>query len=129
MSPTEYSDLIAFLAGKFAGIDRQFENINRRFESIDHQFVGVNQRFERLEGRFDGLEGRFDGLEVRVGGLESEFRAERLAAEAFRNDMRAMMELVTHNSTKLDRLDEKVDRVQAQVEVNSFLIRAVLEPN
>lgn len=108
MSPSEYSDLIAFLADKFAGIDRQF--------------AGVNERFEHLEGRFDGLEGR-------VGSVESELRAERLAAEAFRNDVRAMLELVTHNSGKLDRLDTKVDRVQAQVELNSFLIRVALAPN
>jgi hypothetical protein len=69
MSPSEYQDLLEFLAHRFEAIDQKFDTMARRFD-------GVDRRFDEMQAQGDGNHrealGHFDEVYRRLERLDQE---------------------------------------------------------
>jgi len=89
MSPTEYQQLVEFLGGQFAEVDRRFtelrqeilghfDEVYRRLERLEQEYHAITQALRRIEagladerGRREILERDLAELKRHVAGLQS----------------------------------------------------------
>ena len=81
MTPPEYEQLVEFLGGQFAEIDRQFAGvgrqfaeIGRQFAEIDHHFVEIDRQFAEVGRQFVEVGRRFDQTDGQIADVRHEVR-------------------------------------------------------
>lgn len=100
MTQSEYQQLVEFLGGQFAAIDR-------RFVEMDHRFT---VRFDAIDERFREVFGHFDEIYRRLERLEQEYYA---IVEA----LRRIEALLADEQVKREVLERRVDELKHQVAV------------
>lgn len=94
VSPTEYQELIHFLA--------------RRFDAIDR--------------RFDALETGVDALKGQVGEMDTRLTRVEVELESLRQDLRVVAEAVIHNGTRIERNATLILENRRHIEGNGLRI-------
>ena len=107
MTNSEYQQLVEFLGGQFAAIDRRFVEVDRRFVEMDQRFT---VRFDALDGGFREVLGHFDAIYRRLERLEQEYHA---IVEA----LRRIEGLLADELTKRELLERRVDELKRNVAV------------
>ena len=92
MTQQQFQELKSLIQGNAQGITRNYEMIGRIYE--EH-----GGRLGRLEGGLTRLEGRLTRVEV--------------GQEQLSHDLRAVAEGVTGNAERIDRLEGRVEGVEA----------------
>ena len=76
MSPSEYQDLLEFLAHRFEAIDQKFDTIEQQFGAMARRFDGVDRRFDEMQAQVDVNHrealGHFDEVYRRLERLDQE---------------------------------------------------------
>ena len=104
---SEYQQLVEFLGGQFAAIDRRFVEVDHRFIEMDQRFT---VRFDALDGRFREVLDHFDAIYRCLEGLEQEYHA---IVEA----LRRIEGLLGDELTKRELLERRVDELKRNVAV------------
>jgi archaellum component FlaC len=102
MSPSEYQELVEFVAG-------QFDKMRARFDQMDARFDQVDARFDQVDARFDQVDARFQRVEDRLTRVE-------VTGE----DTRHKLELVIE---RVDFLDAKVERLRHDMNAEFVSVR------
>jgi archaellum component FlaC len=88
-------------------IDTLTELLKGHIEYVSERFEGVDNRLDRMDNRFDGIDSRLDGIEHRMDKVEV---WQELADDKFT----ALAEGMSVLDTKIDRIGETVDKLEAK---------------
>ena len=100
MTQSEYQQLVEFLGGQFAAVDRRFGVFEQRFDAGER----------RAEERFREILGHFDEIYRRLERLEQEYYA---IVEA----LQRIESLLADEQVKREVLERRVDELKHQVAV------------
>jgi chromosome segregation ATPase len=70
MTSTEHQQLVEFLTGQFANVDRRFVEVDRRLSNLERQ---VDEGRALMDERFGEILGHFDEVYRRLERLEQEY--------------------------------------------------------
>ncbi len=78
MTSTEYQQLVEFLTGQFANVDRRFVEVDRRIASlerrVDDGFAQVDEKFGEVLGHLDEIYRRLERLEQEYHTISQQLR-------------------------------------------------------
>jgi uncharacterized membrane-anchored protein YhcB (DUF1043 family) len=117
VSPSEYQDLVEFLAGQFAQADGRFHDLTlelrRRLTAVDERIASfraeMDERFREVSGHFDELYRRLERLEQEYQAISQQLRRMETALTG-NTERRASLE------RELAHLKERVNMVQVQLD-------------
>src|SRR5260370_32980647 len=69
MTSTEHQQLVEFLTGQFANVDRRFVEVDRRIASLERR---VDDGFAQVDEKFGEVLGHLDEIYRRLARLEQE---------------------------------------------------------
>jgi chromosome segregation ATPase len=70
MTSTEHQQLVEFLTGQFANVDRRFVEVDRRIASLERR---VDDGFAQVDEKFGEVLGHLDEIYRRLERLEQEY--------------------------------------------------------
>ena len=98
MTNTEYQQLVEFLGGRFAVIDRRFDALEQH---VDEKFREVDERFREVFGHFDEIYRRLERLEQEY--------------HAILQGLRRIEALLVDEQVKRELLERRVDELKYQL--------------
>lgn len=123
MSPSEYEELVAFLTGQFAEVDRRLDHLTlemgRRLTAVDERIASLRaemeERFREVSGHFDEIYRRLERLEQEYYAISRQLRRIEAAVtddgerrEVLERDLAALRERVNVLQARLDDLERRL---------------------
>jgi chromosome segregation ATPase len=123
MSPSEYQELVAFLTGRFADMDRRLDHLtlelSRRLTAVDERIASlraeVDERFREVSGHFDEIYRRLERLEQEYYAISRQLRRIEMAMtddgerrEILERDLVALRERVNVLQARLDDIERRL---------------------
>ena len=107
------------------------EKIVHLIQELSDKVSTIQEGQDKLIGRFDTLEGRFDTLEESHNKLSETVTDLRLHIENVTDkNIQILMEQYIPNVEKLDRVTQKVDRIEIEVDnIKKVVISHSIEIN
>ena len=103
MTSLEYQQLVEFLGGKFAAIDRQFGEVNGRLGGVDARLGGVDAQLGGVDARLGGVDVWLGEVYGRFTEMDRRFDEVDLRLTELRQDMLGHFDAIYHRFERLEQ--------------------------
>jgi predicted nuclease with TOPRIM domain len=112
VTQSEYQQLVEFLGGQFAAVDRRFGALERRFDALEHR---VDEGFREVLGHFDEIYRRLERLEQEyyaiveaLGRIEASLADEPVKREVLERRVDELKHQVAVLEDRIQELEQRL---------------------